>query len=183
MNRQESISLFNGIHPNFFDREYIRALPEGEIFDEMILPLADFDADKNAKHADSTVSFGFYNGSLDVIKKIVEKVDPDWVQYFDGVERIYCGYVNGEPVSFCCIGDMGTHSVNGRAIKVGGPGCVGTLPEYRCRGIGLTMVSHATRILKEEGYDLGYIHFTHIARWYGKLGYKTVLQWCRDGII
>ncbi|MDE7361442.1 MAG: GNAT family N-acetyltransferase [Oscillospiraceae bacterium] len=183
MNRQESILLFNSMHPNFFEQEYIRAIPDGEIFDEMILPLADFDADKYAKHFDSSVSFGFYNGSLDVIKKIVEKVDPDWVQYFDGVERIYCGYVNGEPVSFCHVSDMGKHNVNGRVIKVGGPGCVGTLPEYRDRGIGLTMVSHATRILKEEGYDLGYIHFTYVAEWYGKLGYKTVLRWGRDGIL
>lgn len=183
MNRQESILLFNSMHPNFFEQEYIRALPEGEIFDEMILPLEDFDADKYAKHTDSAVSFGCYNGSLDVIRKIVDKVDPDWVQYYNGDERIFCGYVNGEPVSFCLIGDMGTHNINGRVFKVGGPGCVGTLPEYRDRGIGLTMVGHATQILKEEGYDLGYIHFTYVARWYGKLDYKTVLQWNRDGFV
>lgn len=183
MNRQEGILLFNSMHPDFFEQEYIRALPEGAVFDEMILPLGNFDADKYEKHFDSAVSFGFYNGSLDVIRKIVKKVDPDWVQYFNGTERIYCGYVNGEPVSFCLIGDMGAYDIGGRVFKIGGPGCVGTLPEYRDRGIGLTMVGHVTRILKEEGYDLSYIHFTYVARWYGKLGYKTVLQWNRDGFV
>ena len=183
MNKQEIVTLFNSMRPDFFEREYIRALPGEEIFDEMILPLADFDADKYEKIFDSSVTFGIYNGSLDKIRKIVEKVDEDWAQYYNGDERIYCGYVHGEPVSFCQISDMGAHSINGRELKIGGPGCVGTLPEYRGRGIGLTMVDHVTRILKEEGYDLSYIHFTYVAEWYGKLGYKTVLQWNRNGIL
>ena len=183
MDRQETILLFNSMHPNFFEQEYIRAIPEGVVFDEMILDLADFDAEKYSKPLDSAISFGIYNGSLDVIRKIVGKVDEDWVRYYNGDERIYCGFLNGEPVSFCQISDMGRHNINGRALKVGGPGCVGTLPECRDRGIGLTMVSHATQILKEDGYDLSYIHYTYVAEWYGKLGYKTALQWGRNGIV
>lgn len=61
-------------------------------------------------------------------------------------------------------------------------GCVGTLPEYRDRGIGLTMVKHVTGILREEGYDYSYIHYTYLAPWYEKLGYKTVIKWGRNGI-
>ncbi len=68
-------------------------------------------------------------------------------------------------------------------MKVGGPGCVGTIPEYRDKGIGLTMVKHVTRILKEEGYDYSYIHYTSEASWYEKLGYKTSIRWNRKGIL
>ena len=77
---------------------------------------------------------------------------------------------------------MGVHGVNGREYKIGGPGCVGTLPEFRNKGIGLTMVRNVTQILKAEGYDYSYIHFTGIAQWYEKLGYKTCVRWNKNGI-
>lgn len=50
-----------------------------------------------------------------------------------------------EIASFCLIDDKGTHHINGRKIKIGAPGCVGTLSEYRNQGIGLTMVKHVTQ--------------------------------------
>lgn len=181
MNEYEE--LFNSMHPNFFEQEDIRAIPEGEVFDEMILPLGEFDGSRYDRAFNGGVSFGFYNGGLDELRKRVEKVDPDWVQYYDEEQRIYCGFINGKPVSFCTISDMGKHRFGGRTFKVGGPGCVGTLPEYRGMGIGLTMVNHATRILKDEGFDIGYIHYTYVARWYEKLGYKTVLRWDRNGFV
>lgn len=78
---------------------------------------------------------------------------------------------------------MGEHDVNGRKVKVGGPGCVGTLPEYRNQGIGLIMVERVTQILKEEGFDYSYIHYTGVAPWYGKLGYKTIVRWTGKGIL
>ncbi len=83
-----------------------------------------------------------------------------------------CGYFNGKVVSFCLVENMGTHTINEKTIKVGGPGCVGTLPEYRDKGIGLMMVKKATQLLRDEGYDYSYIHFTCVAQWYAKLGYK-----------
>ena len=58
-----------------------------------------------------------------------------------------------------------------------------TLPEYRRQGIGLKMVQNVTAILKAEGYDLSYIHFTGVGRWYEKLGYHTTLRWSRDGVV
>ncbi len=183
MNRQDYISLFNSMHPNFFEQQHIRALPEGEIFSEMILLLGEFDGSIYNKPLDSTVSFGFFDGTLAELRNIVEKVEEDWPQFFDENSRTYCGYINGKIASFCNIDDMGEYNVNGRVLRVGGPGCVGTLPEYRDKGIGLTMVKHATRILKDEGFDLGYIHYTYVDKWYGKLGYKTVLQWGKDGFI
>lgn len=183
MNRQDCILLLNSIYPNFFEREIVRNLPEELVFEEMILPLDRFDINKYQKKLDNNISFGFYNGDLDELKKKVEKVVQYWVQSFNGKHRIYCGYIDGEAASFCLVEDKGTYNINGCEIKVGGPGCVGTLPEYRHKGIGLTMIKNVTQILKEEGYDYSYIHFTGVAQWYEKLGYKTSIKWSKNGIM
>ena len=45
------------------------------------------------------------------------------------------------------------------------------------------MVGKVTQILKEEGYDYSYIHFTGVSDWYKKLGYKTSHRWNRNGVI
>lgn len=182
MNKQDWITLFNSMHPGFFEREYIRAQPEDAVFSEMILPLGEFDGSRYEKALDG-VSFGFFEGSPDELKRAIAKVEEDWVEFFDENSRVFCGYANGELACFCNIEDMGEHTVGGRTVKVGGPGCVGTLPEYRDRGIGLTMVKLATQIFKDEGCDLSYIHFTYVDRWYAKLGYRTVLKWTRNGFI
>lgn len=182
MNKQDYILLFNCINPNFFERKNICSLPDEKFFDEMILPLNKFDMHKYGKNLDDNISFGFYNGDLDELKKEIEKVDQDWPQYFNEKCRIYCGYVDGKVASFCLVEDMGIHNINGCEMKIGGPGCVGTLLEYRHKGIGLTMVKHVTQILKEEGYDYSYIHFTGVAPWYEKLGYKTAITWNKNGV-
>ena len=36
---------------------------------------------------------------------------------------------------------------------------------------------------RDRGFDIAYIHYTHIDHWYAKLGYKTVLRWNRDGVL
>ncbi len=81
------------------------------------------------------------------------------------------------------IEDFGEHIICGKKCRIGGPGCVGTLPEYRDRGIGLTMVRNVTGILKEELYDYSYIHYTYETAWYAKLGYRTVLRWNGKGFV
>lgn len=103
--------------------------------------------------------------------------------FYNGKHRAYCGYVDGKIASFCLIEDMGEHVINGCKIKVGGPGCVGTLPEYRNKGIGMTMVKKVTQILKNEGYDCSYIHFTGVPLWYEKIGYKSSVKWNKNGVI
>lgn len=183
MDKQDYILLFNSLHPNYFEQEFVRDMPEEFIFDEMILPLKKFDIHKYDKNMEDNISFGFYNGDLNELKKKVEKVDQQWEPFYDGKQRIYCGYIDGKVVSFCIVEDMGVHNINGNKIKIGGPGCVGTLSEYRDRGIGLTMVKHVTQILKEEGYDYSYIHYTYVASWYEKLGYRTSIKWNKNGII
>ena len=183
MNKQECIQLFYCLHPDFFGNEFVKSLPEEYVFDEMILSLNEFDICKYDKKFYGGVSFGFYDGGLDELKKKVERVEEHWKPFFNEKDRIFCGYANGKAASFCLVSDMGTHKIKGHEFKIGGPGCVGTLPEYRDKGIGLTMVKHVTQILKEEGYDYSYIHYTYLAPWYERLGYKTVIKWNRDGIL
>jgi predicted N-acetyltransferase YhbS len=84
-----------------------------------------------------------------------------------------------EVVAFCILSDLGMQD----NLKIGGPGCVGTIPKYREKGIGLEMVRRATVLLKKEKYDISWIHYTHIENWYKKLGYETVLKWNSDGIV
>ncbi len=183
MTRQEGMQLFNSMHPDFFERENIRNIPDKWILDEMVLSLDKFEPCIYDRKLDENISFGYYQGDISVIKKAVEKVDQDWPQYYTGKSRIYCGYIDKKIASFCMIENFGVHSINGRKVKIGGPGCVGTLSEYRNMGIGLTMVKHVTQILKEEGYDYSYIHYTGVAPWYEKLGYKTSIKWTGKGVL
>ena len=183
MEKQEAIILFHSMHPNFFEQEYIQNLSEDWIFDEMILRLNEFDQHKYEKPLDTAISFDFFEGNREELLKIVEQVDEDWVEFFVGDGRVLCGYLDGKVISFCHVNNIGTYEINGRIIKIGGLGCVGTLPEYRDRGIGLTMAKKATQILKDEGYDYSYIHYTYVAQWYEKIGYETVLKWTKNGIL
>lgn len=184
MNNQiDSFSaLFQSLFPNHFEQDYIRELPNDAVFHEMLLKLDNFDVNVYKKKLDS-VSFGFYNGSISELKQAVQKVDKDWADYFNENSRVYCGFVDGKIASFCMIDDMGSHTVNGQLLKIGGPGCVGTLPEYRSKGIGLTMVKNATEMLKKEDFDFSYIHFTDVEQWYARLGYKICADWDKNGVI
>ena len=58
-----------------------------------------------------------------------------------------------------------------------------TIPEYRKKGIGLEMVRRATMLLKEENFDISWIHYTHLRHWYEKLGYLTILEWNSKGFL
>ena len=167
----------------FFEKEYIRSMKEEWICEEMILRLDEFDPSSYSKSFDSGISFGIFQGSLNELHAAVEQVVPEWVKLYDDRSRVYCGFINGKIASFCIIENMGEHFLDGRRIKIGGPGCVGTVPEYRKKGIGLMMVRNVTQILKEERYDFSYIHYTGVAPWYHKLGYRTILKWNKHGIL
>ena len=176
-------ALFLEMHPGFFEKEYIRSMKEEWICEEMILRLDEFDPSSYSKSFDSGISFGIFQGSLNELHAAVEQVVPEWVKLYDDRSRVYCGFINGKIASFCIIENMGEHFLDGRRIKIGGPGCVGTVPEYRKKGIGLIMVKNVTQILKEERYDFSYIHYTGVAPWYHKLGYRTILKWNKHGIL
>ena len=180
MNEQDTILLFNSLYPDFFESESIKNMPEDEVYEEMLFSLKS-EVISYEKSFTEDVSFGFFDGSSQELKAAVGKVDKDWVQYFDG-GRVFCGYCGGMIASFCIVDDMGEHTVNGSRLKVGGPGCVGTVPEFRNKGIGLSMVARVTKLLADEGFDISYIHYTGVADWYARLGYKTVIKWGKNGI-
>lgn len=175
--------LFYSMHPDFFKQEYLKDFSEENIYEEMILFLSEFDEQLYKKEFSQNISFGFYEGDVNSLKKIVAKVSESWVQYFNEDTKVFCGYVDGNIACFCIVDDMGEVMLDGKSVKVAGPGCVGTVPEFRNQGLGLTMVKKVTEFLKAEGYDLSYIHYTGVAPWYAKLGYKTVLRWNKNGFI
>ncbi|MBO5986400.1 MAG: GNAT family N-acetyltransferase, partial [Lachnospiraceae bacterium] len=176
-------ALFLEMNPGYFEREYVQRVSEDEPASEMFLRLQEFDEKRYEKAFPENVTFGYYDGDLEELRQAVEKVVPHWVNFFGEKSRVYCGFVDGKIASFCLIEDFGEHEVNGQVWKIGGPGCVGTVPEYRDRGIGLTMVKNVTKILRDELYDQSYIHYTYETKWYGKLGYKTFLSWCGKGFV
>ncbi|MCR4642488.1 MAG: GNAT family N-acetyltransferase [Lachnospiraceae bacterium] len=175
--------VFNEIHPGFFDRDYVRRVADDEPASEMFMGLENIDACSYEKSFPGDITFGYYEGDTEELKAAVEKVIPHWVPLFTENSRVYCGFADGKIASFCMIENFGEHMIGGRICRIGGPGCVGTVPEYRNRGIGLTMVRNVTRILREEEFDYSYIHYTYETAWYGKLGYRTVLRWNGKGFV
>lgn len=121
------------------------------------------------------VTFGFYEGTLGDLHKLVAQVEEEWVQDFNEGDRFFCSYIDGEIASFCIVVGDEDCVIKDEHTRIGSVGCVGTLPKYRRRGIGLYMVALATQILKEEGCDKGFIHHTGFDKWYGRLGYRTFM--------
>ena len=148
-------------------------LAPGKREDEMLLALEGY---TDPLPAPDGVTFGFYSGDLAPLLAAVSEVEPGWAKYYDGREPAFCGFVGETVVSFCLLSDFGEREILGVKSRVGGTGCVGTLPAYRRRGIGLKMVSLGTLILKERGFDYSYIHDTGVPDWYAKLGYKTIFK-------
>lgn len=170
---------FNHVFPGFFDRAYIRNLPEENIAEEMIIDLHDFSADDCKLSCPEHITFGMYRGELEPLHAAVREVDETWVEYFKADSRTYCAFDGEKVVSFCLVDSFGEY----KSLKVGGPGCVGTIPSYRRQGIGLKMVQNATVILQKEGYDISHIHYTGVGPWYAHMGYKGILKWNCKGFV
>ncbi len=170
--------LFDEMHPNFFAREYIRAIPKENTYSEMALSLPAFSELELSIPVPPGTRFGLWKGDLDTLREYVAQVDPGWVKLYDGQQRVLCGFAGDELASFCMLEDFGEHG----DMRIAGPGCVGTLPAFRRKGIGLRMIQLATRMLRDDGYDLSWIHYTGVAPWYARLGYKTVLTWGAEGV-
>lgn len=168
--------LFDGLFPGFF--QGTKDMPESQIFTELILDLRK-EEPKQAGACSDAITFGEYHGEIDKLREAVDQVEADWTQYFEDGTRAFCAFDGDAVVSFCILTDGGLHD----GLRIGGPGCVGTIPVYRKRGIGLEMVRRATDLLKEEVFDLAWIHYTHVGPWYEKLGYHPVLRWNCKGFI
>ena len=171
--------IFDQIKPGFFEREIIKSLPEDHILAELVMDLRTSDCSKIKLQYPKEITFGIYEGDLTKLHEAIKKVNEEWIQYFNNDDRIFCAFDKDKIAGFCILEEFGKAD----GLSIGGPGCVGTVPEYRRQGIGLEMVRQATEIIKQEGYDLSWIHWTHLAHWYSKLGYKTVIRWNCKGIV
>ncbi len=171
--------IFNSMFPGFFEEAGIKGLPKDSTFTELIMNLrADKPSELPYEYAGGT-DFCVYRGELETLKDAVRRVDGEWTKFFDEKTRSYCAMDGDKIAAFCILEDWGMQDT----LRIGGPGCVGTLPEYRKKGIGLEMVRRATMLLKEEGVDISWIHYTHLAHWYEKLGYRTILEWNSEGFL
>lgn len=171
--------LFHSIHPDFFQKESIRTMPTDWVFTELVMDLRGALPNAAPPHCPIGITFGEYHGALAALRDAVAQVDENWVQYFTQGCRYYCAFDGEKIVAFCILTDFGRV----QRLHIGGPGCVGTIPAYRKRGIGAQMVRSATEVLRKDGYDLSWIHYTHLAHWYEKLGYRPILRWNSGGIL
>ena len=179
MHKQDYIALFHALHPDFFRDEGIRNMPKDWIFTELVLDLRTDRPIEVPCDLPRGITFGEYHGDIKPLRDAVHRVDEEWVQYFNEGDRHFCAFDGEKIVAFCELSDMGRFE----GVHIGGPGCVGTIPEYREKGIGLELVRLATETLRRDGFDISWIHYTHLANWYMKLGYKPVLRWNSGGII
>ncbi len=179
MRQLDYVQMFHHMHPGFFQRDSIRSIPRDEVFEEMILWLEGFSPDAVKIDVPAGITFGDYDGDLDTLLDAVARVEEGWLPIYREPNRVFCAFDGGRPVSFCIVEPMKSYA----SLKIGGPGCVGTVPAYRKKGIGLRMVQLATDILKKQGYDLSYIHYTGVAGWYARLGYEPILKWNSGGIL
>ena len=170
--------IFHSLFPGFFEREYIRTIPSEDVFEEQILKLSDFTPEASLVCPEN-ITFGIYEGDVSRLHAAIREVEEDWVRYFGAQDPVYCAFDGEKVVSFCILDEMGIC----QGLRIAGPGCVGTVPAYRKKGIGLKMVQNATAILKDRGYDISYIHYTQVGHWYARLGYRTVLRWSGRGIL
>ena len=140
-------------------------------FTEMELPLDGFSVPEVS--LPENAEFGFYSGDTDTLRRAVNEVDEEWVQYFTDDGLFFCCLVDREIASFCIVGGDEDFLLSDGAARIGSVGCVGTVPKFRKKGLGLHMVALASQWLKEQGCDSVFIHYTHLDKWYGKLGAKV----------
>ena len=171
--------IFAHIQPDFFAQPHIRALPPEHIFDEQVLILSDYDPRALSIPVPEHITYGLFTGDFTALKAAVAEVDDSWVPFYNPGDRVFCAFDGDKVVSFCLLDDFGEY----QGLRIGAPGCVGTVPAYRKQGIGLRMIQLATAIFKEEGYDLSWIHYTAVGHWYAKLGYQTVVRWNCRGVV
>lgn len=128
--------LFNSLYPGFFLEESIRAMSRDWVFTELVMDLRGDVTNVTLPRCLNGITFGEYHGKLAALRDAVHQVDEDWVQYFVEGCRYYCAFDGERIVAFCNLADMGRF----QGVHIGGPGCVGTIPEYREQGIGLEVV-------------------------------------------
>lgn len=103
----------------------------------------------------------------------MRQVGEGWAASINEDTCVFCAFCDGRIAAFCFVStDVQCILKAGGSGAVGGIRCVGTLPEFRGRGVGLRMVDLATLYLKNQGCSRVYIDYTLIDKWYAKLGYE-----------
>lgn len=143
--------------------------------DEMWMKLADFQYRPENFHGHTQAEYGWYRGSLKKLHQAVAAVDESWVELYNEPEKVFTGMVGDEIASFCLVDLDAERYLMDACGRVGMPGCVGTVPKFRNRGIGIEMIAIVTEYLKQQGMDTSFIFYTGVADWYAKLGYETFL--------
>ena len=167
-------SLLPGAAYGSYDFFAKRGYTIGGEFNEMSLKLSGFSAPED--DIPDGARFCMCTSDISELHRAVAAVDEEWVQYFTYPDAVFCCYYNGVLASFCIIGDDEHCILSDGKAKVGSIGCVGTVPEFRRRGLGLRMVALAAQHLKDRGCDDTFIHWTHLDKWYGRLGAQVVLK-------
>lgn len=148
--------------PRFFEkRGYVRT---GYTYDMTVsLP-----AEKTAEIPDG-VTFELTAADARVLDA-VKAVEKSWLGVYETTdEDVLLANVNGKIAGFCI--PAGWNRFFGSRRDVGSVSCVGVLPEYRNRGVGLAMVSEALRYLSGSECTRAELLYTFIPHWYGKLGF------------
>ena len=143
--------------------------------DEMLMKLDSFQFDEEKFRGHLCAEFGWYNGDIDTVVKAVAEVEESWIKFFEPGRHIYVATVGDEIACFCLVDTDVTNYLSDAYGRVGMPGCVGTVPKFRNRGIAIEMIARVTQYLKEIGMDISFIYFTGVADWYKKLGYETFM--------
>ncbi len=115
------------------------------------------------------VTFELSASDTDVLQA-VKSVEDKWLGVYESTdEDVLLAKRNGTIAGFCLVSAW--NRFFGSRRDVGSVSCVGVLPEYRNRGIGLAMVSEALIHLTNEGCTRAELLHTSIPQWYGKLGF------------
>ena len=144
---------------------------------EMVMSLNNYCIDNvNVLLNPPNITFEYWNKEDKTeLLSAVKEVEEDWVQYFEYASHFYVAMEQGKCVGFTILSFDDLTLCSDGHNKVGKVGCVGVIPSKRKGGIGIAMVAHATNELKKHGCDESYIHYTHLDKWYGKLGYQSIL--------
>lgn len=106
------------------------------------------------------------------VRVAVAQTEPYWVRFYAGDISVFVAEFEGEIVGFVLLLSDMCFATNFLG-RVGGLGCLGVVPKWREKGIGLRLAAHATQALLERGMDWSYLGYTWLEDWYGRLGYRV----------
>lgn len=145
---------------------------------EMKLDLHDFILEEQGINLfPNGIEFEYYIGDHNHLLNAVALVDEEWVNYFEDNDLVFVAKKDSEVVGFTILDFNDINVLSTGWNKVGSIGCVGVIPSFREQGIGLALVAHASNELKKHKCDLSFIHYTYLEKWYGKLGYRTFMNY------